>query len=291
MKKDIPQLIDLMNSQYLRKRNYAYFQWQYFDAYYPTVLLCAFRGSSLVGMFGMQKRKLKSGANVYQAIDLLVQHEWRGQGILTVLGEKAAGFCKKTDIICVFPNASGKAACERAFGWKTVSRIDSLFLDKKGCMDIPQDQTTTAASVESKHSFEAFSYSSENIAWRFDKHPDYEYSYSRLPTGEFAITKVFRDPLTRDRFGDIVYFQCDLNNTEHLRKLFVRAIISLKEKDIKGITTWALPDIPLNAVLQFMGFVKRQEERYFCVKVLNPKYIDLYNIKSWHLVQSDTEIY
>jgi len=52
---DIPRLIDLMNSQYVRKKGEAYFLWQYFNAYYPTVLFCAFDKTQLVGMFGFSE--------------------------------------------------------------------------------------------------------------------------------------------------------------------------------------------------------------------------------------------
>jgi hypothetical protein len=33
------------------------------------------------------------------------------------------------------------------------------------------------------------------------------------------------------------------------------------------------------------------QERYFCVKVLDPEYTYLYDFTNWQLVQADAEIY
>ena len=56
--KDIEQLVNLMNCQYLRKKSKDYFLWQYFNSYYSTILICAFINDELIGMFGLQTRYL-----------------------------------------------------------------------------------------------------------------------------------------------------------------------------------------------------------------------------------------
>ena len=153
-------------------------------------------------------------------------------------------------------------------------------------------KTSEDFSLNSKGQiFDKFHYSNDIRVWRFDKNPDYKYTHVMLTTGEFIITKVFEDPVTGVRFGDIVDFECGLNSKKLLRELFLKAVMQLKEQAVESITTWTLPHTPLREVIESLGFTEFLQERYFCLKVLNQKYEYLYNIENWHLVQSDAEIY
>ncbi len=291
VKSDIPQMVDLMNSQYSRKKDEFYFNWQYFNSYYPTISMCAFINNRLIGMFGLQKRKLKSGAHVGQAIDLLVDPKWRKKGIFKLLGEKAIRYFQNLDLLCVLPNLNGKNACEKAFGWKTLGKIDSVILHRNSLRDIIDKFPKVIFPIEREQEFERFNYTNEIRIWRFDQHPDYKYTYVRLTTGEFVVTKIFQDPVTGVRYGDIVYFECNLNNRRLLRELFLRASMHLKEQNVDSITTWALPHTPLREVIELLGFTELPQERYFVMKVLNNTYKYLYDFHRWHLVQADAEIY
>jgi GNAT superfamily N-acetyltransferase len=288
---DIPQLVDLMNLQYSRKKDKLYFLWQYFNSHYPTILMCAFNNTKLVGMFGLQKRRLKSGVHVGQAIDLLIAPEWRRQGIFKLLGTEVISYFNDLILFCVFPNLNGKSACERAFGWKTLGKINSMFLYNKNFKNLSEKASMIPYSVKKDYIFEKFDYNDETRIWRFDRHPDYEYTYVKLVTGEFAVTKVFKDPVTGVLYGDIVDFECDLNNQVLLRELFLKANTHLKEQGVEIVTTWALPHTPLREVVESLGFVDTPQERYFCLKILKDEYEYLYDLSRWHLVQADAEIY
>ena len=140
---DIPQLVNLINSQYSRKKAAEYFRWQYFDSFYPSVVMCAFMEESVIGMFGLQKRKLSDGVNAGQAIDLLVDPAWRGKGVFAELGVHASGSFKDLDLLCVFPNLNGKNACEKSLHWKTIGKIDSLVLPSSDANLHRQDRKST----------------------------------------------------------------------------------------------------------------------------------------------------
>ncbi len=289
---DASQLVDLINSQYSRKKDKPYFYWQYFNSFYPTILMCAFDGTELIGTFGLQKRKLRNGIHVGHAIDLLVSHNWRGRGIFKSLGAKAVSYFNDLDALCVLPNRNGMNACEKAFGWKNLGKINSMSLDKEGFREniSPEFSQDIIPSGE-KQDLEMFYYGEETRTWRFKEHSDYEYGYVKMHAGEFAVTKIFTDPGTGMRYGDIVDFECDLNNPGLLRELFLEASCQLKEKKVDMITTWALPHTPLYPVVESLGFIDMPQERYFCLKVLKYEYEYLYDLSRWHLVQADSEIY
>jgi GNAT superfamily N-acetyltransferase len=283
---DIPQLVNLMNIQYARKKDESYFLWQYFNSHYPAVLMCAFIDDRVVGMFGLQKKRLNNGAVVGQAIDLLVAPEWRGKGIFKNLGEKTISCFDDLDLLCVFPNRNGKIACEKGLGWKTIGKINSMSLnpkDLKGC--------TLESDLENKNKFYKFHYNKNIRNWRFDQHPEYKYSYVPEISSNFVVTKVFINPVNGERMGDIVDLECDLYNKFVLGDIFMQGCLHLINQNVKYITTWALPHTPLYEIVSSLGFTELPQERYFCLKILNPEYEYLYDLNRWHLVQADTEIY
>ncbi len=286
---DIPEVVALMNAQYAIKKKETYFLWQYFDTVYPTILMCAFADDNLIGMFGLQKRKLNIGLTAGQAIDLLIAPEWRNKGLFRKLGEKAFQYFTDLDLFCVLPNVNGKIACEKVFGWKTLAKIDSMCLKSERIPHQIPDETVRQ-EVKPTKPFVGFHYDAKVMEWRFCRNPQYMYSHITVDNRS-AITKIFTYPVSGKRFGDIVYFSCDLNESKLLSTLFLKATEYLKSQGIENITTWALPHMPPYPVLKSLGFEDMPQERYFCVKVLNKKHEYLYDFVSWHLVQADAEIY
>ena len=287
---DIPQIEDMFNSQYARKKGKSYFLWQYFNSYYPTVLFCAFAKEKLIGMYGLQKRLLNNGVKVGQAIDMLVSPEFRGKGIFKQLADHAVQCFQDVDLLCVFPNLNGKNAVEKSLGWETAGKIDSMYVKSQLTIDVSEEHREPWG-FERNQSLYRFVYDEGIRKWRFGKHPDYTYHYISINREAHAVTKIFTDPYDGRRFGDIVEFECDLGNKSLLMDLFTKTCHYLKNQDVEGITTWALPHTELHGVVKKLGFLELIQERYFCVKVLNPKYKYLTDFSCWHLVQADSEIY
>ena len=50
---DTPRLVELFNAQYARKKNESYFNWQYFESVWPTVVMGAYANGRLEGVFGL----------------------------------------------------------------------------------------------------------------------------------------------------------------------------------------------------------------------------------------------
>jgi hypothetical protein len=282
----------LMNSQYARKKDDKYFLWQYFDSCYPTISMCAFDGPRLIGMFGLQERTLEGDIHAGQAIDSIVSSDWRRKGVITLLGKEAFHSFKNMDMLFSLPNQHWKAVCEKAFGWKSIGKIDSVILRGHALKNVSRKAGVTNPATYRRNSPRArFAYNAETRTWRFDQRPEYTYFYVRLTDEVFAITKIFTDPLTGVSYGDIVDFKCDLDNYRLLEQLFVKSCEYLLNTGVENITTWALPRTTLHDVTASLGFVDMPQERYFCVRVINPEYEYLYDLSNWHLVQADVEIY
>lgn len=289
---DLPGLVELMNSQYARKKNESYFEWQYFTPYFPTVLMCAFSEEKVIGMFGVQKRLLNNGAIVGQAIDMLVDPAWRGKGIFSQLGCNALEYFENLDAFCVLPNLNGKNAVTKSLGFKNLNQINSMNVlpdELKSVENITVFENSS--SNFDLNSFCKFDWNETNRNWRFQKNPVYKYERVYLPSGEFAVIKIFVDPMTQKRYGDVVDFDCSFSDSYKLLKLFFKTSQQLAAYQVESITTWALLHTILYQVLKLMGFTDTKQERFFCVKVINPDFNRLYDFTEWHLVQADAEIY
>lgn len=254
------------------------------------MLFCAFAKGKLIGMYGLQKRLLNNGTKAGQAIDMLISQEFRGKGVFKQLADHAVQCFQDVDLLCVFPNLHGKNAVEKSLGWKTVGKIDSMCVKPQSIIDVSEGHHEPWG-FERDESLYRFVYDNSIRKWRFGEHSDYIYRYVSINEGDYAVTKIFIDPLNGHRFGDIVDYECENGNESNLMQLFLEVCYHFQEHSVHTITTWALPHTLLYKVLKAIGFSEISQERYFCVKVLNLQYTYLYDLANWHLVQSDTEIY
>lgn len=284
---DIPHMVALFNATYKRQVSNAYFSWQFISSYYPTIYLCAFEGERFVGVFGLQKRRLTNGTKVGHLIDLMVSPDYRGKGIFTQLGQRAIAFFPDLDALSVLPNLAGKEACEKAFGMKTIAKINPLLLKKsEEPLEVPIASAATSAQVLLE-----FEKNDAYRRWRYESNPWYRYTLAAYDTGDM-VTKTFTDPSTQETFVDIVDFRAKDDGLRKLAKLFTMGSNTiLFDQGFQSITTWALPHTPLYTVLKSLGYSEFPQERYFCVKALCFEAESVYDIRQWNLVQADAEIY
>ncbi len=286
---DVKPFTELMNRQYHRKKKEEYFFWQYINFVNPTRLFVAYENDTFVGCYGIQIHKLSDSVLSGFTIDLLIREEYRNRGLLVLFEEQAQKFAVEHEagVMTSLPNFSGMRAHKGLRTWKHIGTVKTYTLTGPGFNE--KGETPEREDYEGELIF--FSKSDEYRKWRFELNPEYDYSYVKLNTGEFAVTKVFRDPVTGADYGDIVDFECCLYNRKLLQELFLKACKHLKEKKVEAITTWALPQTPLSEVVESLGFTETQPERYFCIKVLKPGVEQEYDFSRWHLVQADSEIY
>lgn len=286
---DAAQFVNIMNDQYARKIKPEYFFWQFIYSYEPAVLMCAFEGSQMAGMFGLKVRKLSNGAVAGQVIDMLIAPKWRGKNLFKQLAEHALQyFDKKFDILCVFANAAGSRAVQESLGWGLVGTIRTLYLE--GGAGIPSWQSSDMP-LRTETARVYFEKDDDYRRWRFDKNPEYSYFTVRADKTADAWLKIFIDPVTGRRFGDIVDVRTGDVSRRGLHDIFSAACKYLQSQNVEFITTWAMPETVLRSVAESLGFKEAEQERFYCIKTLNPAYGYLNDFSVWHLMQADSEIF
>ncbi len=266
-----------MASQYARAHGSAYFRWQYFESFFPTVCMTAWDNEALVGMFGLQRRTLTDGKPVGHFIDLLIDSRYRGRGIFLELARHATAYFRGLAAVTVFPNRSGRDACVKSLGMHQLAKVDDMVLTGPPVANKPLE----AATVNQRRFELGFAVGLAYRTWRYDRSPQYRYEI--LGKG---VTKSFRDPLTGECIGDIVDWVAQ-PAAEEIRE----TVTQLLERGHTSVSTWSLPSAMHYLDLRSMGFVHVPRERYFCLKALNQRNQFLCDIESWRVVPADAEIY
>ena len=281
---DIPGIVKFINLYYNRNFTAEYFQWQYFDSVFPTVLSCAFYNNEIVGMFGLQKKTLNTGLKIGQAIDMLVDSNYRGNGIFQEVGDRAIHHFNDLSMLCVLPNLNGKIAIEKKMNWSTLGRVDCLQLTEKSLTadgNVPLKNDKYSNSQEFK-----FQYNESIIDWRFTNNPFHSYSKINVNSSTCSFVKLFFNKKEGKTYGDIVYFTFD--NPQSFNALIRKSIKYLKEKNANVINIWGSDRLAY--LLMNIGFNKVLQERYFCLGQLNNNDHKIKNLNNWHLMMSDVEM-
>ncbi len=282
---ELDQACRLMNGAYARQKEESYFEWLYFSYPHGSQLWGAFAQKKLIGMVGVMERKLSNGAKAGVVMDIIVDESHRGKGIFSSLIERAIKD-SQVDVWCSFTNYYGMSACVKGLGWKAVATIDTLVLRS------PENAQFNSKSLRNKNSpnFAEFLVEEDYFRWRFEQSPLYAYTTQSYGEGS-VVTKVFEDPLTKIKYGDIVYLKpidSDQKNVLHLLQAGIRSLVM---QNIKEITTWALPDTLRFQACNAVGFETKSQPRYLCVKMVNKKFSSLIDPESWDVQQADSEVF
>ena len=270
---DVPRLRDLMNEQYARKKTDDYFHWQYFDSAWPTRTVVTEVDGVVMGMFSMQRRQLADGTRVGQAIDALLDPSLRGKGAFTAMAARLVAELPDVQVLTALLNLHGRNAFVGALKWEILGKVPALEWPTNQPLGTDFDAGPLAPARAT------YAWTPALLKWRFEAHPQYVY-----PRRGPVLTKVFQDPVTGQRFGDILLNE---GTAADLRA----AALALAEEGVSRVTTWALPHTATWGVLQQLGFQAVEQERYFSVRVLDPAVAHLAQLESWGLQQADAEFF
>jgi len=284
---DGPGFVQLFNTYYKRKTSLEYFKWQFFTSSYESRLFTAFDDTQLVGFYGIKLYPLTSGILTGFAIDFLLDESYRKKGIGYLLEAEVEDFCRTrgVSVLSALPNASGNAAF-KAFGWNSVSKIDTLV---KGLpIDAKMINYTGEIAIGDEKYIE-FAKNKEFREWRYNAHPAYNYEHITLDKDNFAVIKLFANPFDKKNYQDIV--EVSYSSMMHLVKILEKIFQEAADKNVDSITIWALPHTALFRFLVKQGFNSLPQERFFCLKMLDERMAPLDHLEKWNLAEIDAEIF
>src|ERR1035437_1224485 len=296
----------LFNSLYTRKVDHRYYRWQFFEPPFPSILAFAEApGGELAGCYGYHLLQWNmSRRPLAWALDIMISPRFQGSGLFRRLATYASACTEKYSPVarCVMANQRASRAHTLGLGWKEVGAIPTSLADTSGTL--PQEPDVEVGVLRAAGTGEiplcsspipglaAVIRSESYMTWRFRSNPWYQYDFicfggSSRPKA-YVVTKVFSDPVTYHKYGDIVDYLWSPNISPSV--LLNAALTAFRSADIMQAAFWLRKEVPLDS---FPCWNLRQVSptRYFCCSVLDTEYKRLSESRSWFLSMADSEIY
>jgi hypothetical protein len=312
-KYDGQAFIDLFNSTYLRKIDVQYYEWQFFNQTIDSSLIIARVDGKLVGTHGhhfykghMPDREIP----LLCGIDTMVDKDYQGRGIYRAMVDSFMQLAirTKTPVVFVMANKNTFLALTERMQWKLIAEIEDMAcktnIKAKPLRNIQieeirlfDDQAENIHNrfMKSHPDLLVVGRETAHMNWRFVHHPVYQYEIflikSNLQIFGYLILKVFRDPLTNERIGDIVDLFWGEDDAETLDEILRFALVHFHSKGIKKVVTWLKTNTIVDEIGRKMGFAETGQKRYLCCRVLDPTYNWLGDARHWFITMADAEIY
>ena len=295
---DIDAMVAMLEPMYRLKRSKEFLIWQCFENINPTVLVGAFDGEAMIGMFGIQKRNLTNGVICGQGSWLNISPVYNGKGYFRKLGELAIKHFPDLDVVCVFGNHRAKTPLEKSLKFQTIGTIDLLVnndlhrfdTNESECVPIGRE-TRFDFMDQFENKNVGFVYTQAYRVWRYSLNPMYSYWIVRLQTGEFGIIKKFHEPDSGTVWGDIVDIEYNPKDQVGLLTLMREILSHLYRLGAVKATIWALPEMTLRKVVVGLGFKKSGYKTFVSLKVLKGKHNYLRDFSIWNVRQADATNY
>ena len=284
---DIPGLVRLFGRHYAQHKPEAYFRWQFFSPEMPAALVVAEAAGEVVGSFGFMKRALIHGLRAAQAMDMLLDVSFRGQGIFAQMAAQAAAAFPDVDVRLVLANRSGMEAVVRRLGWAVVAQVPVYAVSISG--EAGADASPEPSGADSGEEAVRIRYDEAAEAWRFAAHPVNR--YHRLEaSGLRGYLKCFADPgdFAR-RFGDILHVA---PGAPGRREAWLRRAVEwFRAEGVAEGGLWSLPGRPWAETALRVGFKPREQERWLCVQEMGGQSGEALRSRRWDVCAADAEFY
>lgn len=289
----------LYNSTYNKMIDSKYYFWQFFSTPFPSYLFFAELDGVVVGSLGVHvKTLLPQEKKVLSVIDMMISPLCRGKGIFSGLMRTAMLFGDKYSPICavVMANEVGRNAICGSLGWYCVTELETMQMiiaDNNAGSKLPKENSKLPSYEKLQEAYQNslchISHDNDYYRWRFQTHPLHEYTLVRDGFDAYSIIKVFENPETFEKFGDLV--EIVGKDANSIRDVGYRSSEKFSSMGVQKITTWLQTNTLWDGIGMEMCFHGTGQMRYFCVSALGNSESELLDPGIWFLQPSDTEIY
>ncbi len=302
----LTEIAAAFNRSYARQFNENYFRWKIFDPQAQAQFFQATSEGHLAGICGIELNELgPQGIKIGQIVHIFLEEKFRGKGLVKDFLARACAQSRERGFaaLSVFTNINLAGVMAKMPDWKRVCTLSTMVLDRAPvgsgtvyeCIPLEEGPVPAAVRLLIERSYNRGSWlwikkDWDNFYWRFNRHPKYRYQLVTVADA-CCVIKLFCDPVTAKKFGDIVDYFAPENDVETLRQVFHAGAVELLARGCESVTTWALPHMPLRGVLAQLGFHESAQQREFWMHVLDSSRSSLLDEQQWRLVQADVCVY
>ncbi len=305
--------VDLFNSIYSRKINIEYFNWQYFNQENPSFMIKVTANNEIAGTLGgryCEGHTITQDMPLLYVLDAMIKKEYRGKGFFQAMVEYCIKLAEKAEIPFAYgmANKSAYLPAIEMLESKLVAEIDDMV-----CETSNQAYPSGKFQIEKKSIFNDEDEAIKNeflanhpekmlirrdpayLNWRFNQNPKYTYDVFRINSDShvfgYLVLKIFTNPLSGEKFGDIVDLLWGEDNLDMLRESLRFAFKYFSERGIPKSIMWLQTGTILDEIGRELGYKTTGQKRYFICKVLDPAFQWLENPKHWYISMADAEMY
>jgi GNAT superfamily N-acetyltransferase len=306
---DAEQFCALSNSLYARPVNKAYYDWQFFQCPFTSLLNAAVdEQDKIVGTYALHVQDAQPLATkIAWVLDIMVSPQIQRQGIFRKLVDYGFENLKTHDAAAIVVMANEKAdrACVEGLGWKRINTFLTYFAKP----DKSHGENEFVLEYEKINDFSSCRdiFKANNISlfanartvdyqnWRFIKNARYGYDiFAAHKNGEpfgYLVLKIFRDPVSGQAFGDIVDIFWIEPDAQALSDMLRFSLAHFYEQNVGSSAMWLQTNTLLDKIGTEIGFVRSEQKRFFCGKALKEDFKHLEDASSWFINMSDSEVY
>jgi hypothetical protein len=137
--------------------------------------------------------------------------------------------------------------------------------------------------------------SADYMNWRFVEHAKHQYDLYSLRVGSedqgYVALKVFTDPNTGHRFGDMVDIGWAHSLDASLPMVLHRVLEHFRGMGVQTASTWLQTNTPLDQAGAGAGFAPTDRKRYFCCKAVDSEGRWLEDASRWSITMTEAEVY
>ena len=300
---DAKTFCELSNSLYARPVNNDYYMWQFFACPFPSLLNIAVdENDKLVGSYGLHVQDTQQ-AKVAWVLDIMVSPAFQRQGVFRKLVDFGFENLKEQDAaaIVVMANEKAERACVNGLGWTHINTFLTFFAkpekaENKFILEYEKAKDFSACSqIKYNSGLISNARTTAYQNWRFIENARYSYdvfvAYKNGSPFGCIVLKIFRDPVSKNAFGDIVDIIWVEDDKEALADMLRFSLAHFQYRNVGNAAMWLQTNTALDDVGVQIGFKQSGQKRFFCGKALKEDFKHLEDKKIWFINMSDSEVY
>ncbi len=313
---DADRFVSLFNQQYDRKIDRNYYFWQFFDDDIGHGQ-CFFAENEdrVVGVYGFRKSIFRYGTDRFVgalAVDEIVTDQFRRLGLVYRLEKVLEDSATRhgCELLYALPNTQGASVKLREMSWSLAGRVAQL---SGVANEIPSRspglrfEEVPGFNGEPERVMDSFlefnpetllvERSSDYLNWRFVRNPLHQYRVFTTWRGSelfgYLVVKVFSDPTTGEKSGDLVDLLYSKPDPEALLDLLSFGISVTRESGAVRNSIFCPDELTAAASVELGLTTCDGAARPLCVKALQEELMDGSDpfAARWYLTMGDSEIY
>ncbi len=312
---DESQILALYKEVNDREMTPAHWKWKFINnPLGKAVIKLMFDGNKLIGHYAVMPVNVQVGGKLVKAglsVNTMTHPDYRGHGIFAYLGEEAYRVCQQRGgkFVYGFPNSNIYDSRIKKLDWKGFGKMTALEKDlglkaagktefRDSIHPVSRfDQSVNSLWRKTKSDYiVAVTRNEKFLNWRFAENPTVEYpkfvflGRSKGILG-FLVLKTYSH--AGEVKGHIVDMLC-INEKDMVKSFLDYAGDYFTARGITNLSCWAAEGSLYDRVLEQEGFVRKEFETYFGVRIFNREDKRLINVEqmgNWHLMMGDSDVF